>query len=70
MEPERRHRADLWTPSEKAIQDAIWEIEKIGADVKLTEAVILLQKAKELVSDFVDAKNDTVNPDPKPPPKP
>lgn len=32
------------------------EVEKLPADVKLTEAVTLLAKAKDLVSDFVDAK--------------
>lgn len=43
-------------PAEKAIQEAIWEVEKIGADSKLTEAVILLGKAKDLVADFIDGK--------------
>lgn len=58
MEPNdqipRRIRLDLMKPAEKAIQNAVWEVEKIGADVTLTEAVILLQKAKNLVSDFID----------------
>lgn len=52
----RRNRLDLNTPAEKAIYDAMQEVEKLPADVKLTEAVTLLAKAKDLVSDFVDAK--------------
>lgn len=52
----RRIRLDLNTPAEKSIYDAIQEVEKAGADVKLTEAVILLGKAKDLVSDYVDSK--------------
>ena len=52
----RRSRIDLNTPAEKAIYDAMQEVEKLPADVKLTEAVALLAKAKDLVSDFVDAK--------------
>ncbi len=67
MSTERRHRLDLMTPAEIAIQNATCEVVIMGADEKLIEAVILLQKAKELVADFVDSKSDTVNPDPKPP---
>lgn len=52
----RRNRLDLNTPAEKAIYDAMQEVEKLPADVKLTEAITLLAKAKDLVSDFVDAK--------------
>lgn len=51
----RRKRLDLNVPAEKAIYDAMQEVEKLPADVRLTEAVILLTKAKDLVSDFVDA---------------
>lgn len=69
METKRRHRSDLWQPSETAIQNALWEVEKIGADEKLTEAVILLSKAKELVSDFIDAQSTDPQP-PQPPPTP
>lgn len=61
---------DQWEPSEKAIQNALWEIEKIGADEKLTEAVILLQKAKELVADFIDSKAKTQDGGDPPPPPP
>jgi len=50
----RRIRFDLMSPAEKAIQEAIWEVEKLPADVELTNAVILLQDAKNKVSDFLD----------------
>lgn len=59
MEPDeipRRNRMDLWTPAEKAIQNAVDEVEKMAADVRLTDAVILLSKAREKVADFVDGK--------------
>lgn len=52
----RRNRMDLMKPAEKMIQEAVWEIEKLGASDKLTEAVTLMSKAKELVSDFIDGK--------------
>ena len=54
----RRIRLDLNTPAELAIHNAMQEVEKVGADPKLTEAVILLSKAKELVSDYVDSQAD------------
>lgn len=57
METPRRNRIDLNTPAEKAIYDAMQAVEKVGADVRLTEAVVLLAKAKDLVSDFVDDSN-------------
>ena len=56
IEIPRRNRLDLNTPTELAIYNAIQEVEKLPADVKLTEAVTLLAKAKDLVSDFVDSK--------------
>lgn len=54
----RRSRLDLHTPAERAIYDAIQEVEKIGADVRLTRAVLLLSEAKGLVADFVDEKQE------------
>ena len=37
------------------------EVEKMPADVRLTDAVILLQQAKDKVSDFIDEKlNDSM----------
>lgn len=58
----RRLRIDLNTPTELAIHLAMREVEKIGADKKLTEAIILLDKAKNLVADFIDAQKtqDTI----------
>jgi hypothetical protein len=50
----RRIRIDLMQPSELAILNAVNEVEKIGADVRLTKAVNLLHKARELIADFVD----------------
>ncbi|GEM_PF-2784035 len=56
MKPEtkRRNRLDLFEPSEKAIYDAMQEVEKLPPDERLTEAVVLLGKAKDLISDFLD----------------
>lgn len=54
MEMPRRIKEDSQLPAEIAIGTAMIEVEKLGADVKLTDAVILLQKAKDLVSDFID----------------
>jgi len=53
----RRVQLDKLAPAEKAIYDAIQEVEKVGADVKLTESIILLLKAKDLVSDYVDIQS-------------
>lgn len=50
----RRLREDLMKPAELAIHNAAHEVEKLPADVRLTEAVVLLGKAKDLVSDFID----------------
>jgi hypothetical protein len=50
----RRIRLDKFTPAEKAIWDAVQEVEKAGCDILLTDAVNLLQKAREKVADFVD----------------
>lgn len=50
----RRIRLDLCEPAEKIIYDAIQEVEKLGADERLTNAVVKLSEAKELVSDYID----------------
>lgn len=50
----RRNRLDLNTAAELAIYNAMQEVEKIGADEKLTQAIVKLQEAKNLVSDFID----------------
>lgn len=50
----RRNVLTLMTPLEVEIQNIIYEIEKTGADTKLTQAVILMSQAKDLISDFID----------------
>lgn len=50
----RRCRVDLYTPTEKAISDAMQAVEGLPADVRLTDAVILLAQAREKVADFVE----------------
>lgn len=50
----RRNRVDQMFPAELAIREAVLAVERLGADVKLTEAVILLQQAKDKVADYVD----------------
>lgn len=50
----RRCRLDLLTPAELAIVNAVDEVEKVGADVRLTNAVIKLGEARNFVADFVD----------------
>lgn len=56
METPRRIRIDLNNAAELAIHNAIQEVEKLGADVRLTNAVIRLQQAKDEVSNYVDAQ--------------
>jgi len=56
METPRRIRLDLNNAAELAIHNAIQEVEKLGADQRLTNAVIKLQQAKEDVSNYVDAQ--------------
>ena len=50
----RRACMDEWTPAERAIWDAKQEVEKAGAHVWLTDAVILLDRAQAKVADFVE----------------
>lgn len=52
----RRNRLDLNTPAEKAIHEAIQEVEKVGVDSKLTDIVVMLANAKEKLSDYIDGK--------------
>jgi len=57
----RRIRLDLNEPAELAIYNAIQEVEKAGADPKLTKAVTLLSEAKNLVADYIDSKKEQVS---------
>ena len=41
-------------PAEKAIYDAMQEIEKLPPHVQLTQAVEMLTHAKNMVSDYID----------------
>ena len=50
----RRNRIDKFTPTEQAIWDASLLVEMAGADVHLTDAVVLLGRARDKVADFVD----------------
>lgn len=52
----RRVRIDQWTDAERAIQTATDEVEKLGADARLTEAVILLGQARDKVANVVDER--------------
>ena len=50
----RRNRIDQFTPAEKGIWDAVQAVEALPADPRLTDAVVLLARAREKVADFVD----------------
>ena len=50
----RRCRIDLLTAAELAIYHATQAVEDLPADVRLTEAVILLSRARDKVADFID----------------
>lgn len=56
----RRNRLDLNTPAEIAIYNAMQEVEKVGADVRLTEVVTLLAKAKNILSNYVDGEPKSI----------
>ena len=50
----RRSCIYLLTPAEKAVYDAMQEVEKVGADVRLTDAIILLSQTREKLADYFD----------------
>lgn len=50
----RRAKVYEWCDAERAIQGAIDAVEAMAADVRLTDAVVLLGRARERVADFVD----------------
>lgn len=50
----RRIRVDKMVPAERAILDAVEAVEVMGADERLTGAVVKLDEARTLVADFVD----------------
>ncbi|MFA6729230.1 MAG: hypothetical protein WCS17_13600 [Prevotella sp.] len=47
---------DLNTPTELKIREVVSDVESLGCDTLLTEAIILLDRAREKVADFVDAQ--------------
>lgn len=50
----RRIQMQKWVPAERAINDAVQVVEGMGADVRLTDAVVCLGAARDRVADFVD----------------
>lgn len=52
----RRMYLDRLVPAELAIVEAMSKVENMGADIKLTEAIVLLGQANDKVADFVDAQ--------------
>jgi hypothetical protein len=50
----RRSYINKMTPAELAIWNAMQEVEKLPADIRLTDAVNLLKDAQNKVSDYVD----------------
>lgn len=46
---------DSWSPGERAIHDAVQVVEAMGADPRLTDAVVLLQAARDSVADYMDS---------------
>jgi hypothetical protein len=50
----RRACIDKRVPAELSIDAAIEAVEKMAADVRLTDAIVLLQAAKDSVSDYID----------------
>jgi len=53
----RRSRLDLCYPAELAIREAMKEVEGTGASPMLTDAIILLDKAFNMVADYIDMKD-------------
>ena len=50
----RRARLDLMSPVERIIFDAVQEVEKVGAHPLLTDAVVLLDQARNKVADYLE----------------
>ncbi len=50
----RRVYVEKLTPAELAIRTAIIAVEELPADERLTDAVVLLSRAKDKVGDYVD----------------
>lgn len=50
----RRYDINMYTPAERAITDAMYAVEHAGCHLLLTDAIILLEQARNKVSDYVD----------------
>lgn len=50
----RRCQSDQLRPAERAIQTALWAVQAMGRDERLTDAAVSLQCAFERVADYVD----------------
>lgn len=55
---QRRSYIDRYCAAEYAIARAVAAVEKMPADVRLTDAVVLLSRAKDKVADFIDTTHD------------
>lgn len=53
-DPMRRRDSQRLNPVEKMLLDAMVEVENVGADPRLTDAVVLLGKARESLADYYD----------------
>lgn len=53
----RRAQMLEWSEAEKAIFTALQAVEKMTADVRLTDAVNLLSAAQDSVADFLDGED-------------
>lgn len=53
-DPLRRRDVKRMHPAERAILDAVLAVERVGADPRLTDAVMRLGEAQEAVADYVD----------------
>lgn len=51
----RRIQMQKWCAAEHSIYTAMGEVEKMPADVILTNALCKLQEARDLVADYIDA---------------
>jgi hypothetical protein len=43
-----------WSPAERAIVEAVKAVEAMPADVRLTDAVVLLAAARDSVANYID----------------
>lgn len=50
----RRWCAEYQIQAERAIQNAVDEVEKLGADPVLTDIVVALGNAREKLADFIE----------------